>query len=154
LSFVYFTDRDLGTRFPEILQHAGLTVERHADHFVPKALTSDMDDDALWLWGRPTREQGERLRAHRWLSWQIAAPDQGCGRAGLARAVDCSLEILLRHVGVPLRVARILCAVGGAENYYREPISGMIGIYQVKSGYRMPAFRGRCDLSLAISVFG
>ena len=35
MSFVYFTDRDLGKRFPEILTSAGLTVERHADHFAP-----------------------------------------------------------------------------------------------------------------------
>ena len=33
MSFVYFTDRDLGKRFPEILRSGGLTVERHADHF-------------------------------------------------------------------------------------------------------------------------
>jgi len=33
LSLVYFTDRDLGKRFPEILKSGGLTVERHADHF-------------------------------------------------------------------------------------------------------------------------
>lgn len=32
---VYFTDRDLGRRFPEILRIGGLTVERHADHFEP-----------------------------------------------------------------------------------------------------------------------
>jgi hypothetical protein len=43
LSFVYFTDRDLGTRFPDILQDAGLTVERHADHFIHNA------PDAEWL---------------------------------------------------------------------------------------------------------
>lgn len=30
---VYFTDRDLGKRFPEILRAAGLRVECHADHF-------------------------------------------------------------------------------------------------------------------------
>jgi len=30
---VFFTDRDLGKRFPEILRDAGLSVERHADHF-------------------------------------------------------------------------------------------------------------------------
>ncbi len=30
---VYFTDRDLGQKFPEILRAAGLSVERHADHF-------------------------------------------------------------------------------------------------------------------------
>jgi len=43
LSFVYFTDRDLGKRFPEILEAAGLTVERHADHFAADA------PDETWL---------------------------------------------------------------------------------------------------------
>ena len=40
---VYFTDRDLGKRFPEILRAGGLTVERHGDHFA-----HDTPDDA-WL---------------------------------------------------------------------------------------------------------
>ena len=40
---VYFTDRDLGKRFGEILKAGGLTVERHGDHFAP-----DTPDEA-WL---------------------------------------------------------------------------------------------------------
>lgn len=43
MNVVYFTDRDLGKRFPEILRSNGLTVERHADHFAP-----DTPDEA-WL---------------------------------------------------------------------------------------------------------
>jgi hypothetical protein len=43
LNFVYFTDRDLGKRFPEILRSAGLAVERHTDHF-----RDDTPDD-VWL---------------------------------------------------------------------------------------------------------
>jgi len=43
LSFIYFTDRDLGLRFPDILRNAGLTVERHGDHFRPNAI------DEEWL---------------------------------------------------------------------------------------------------------
>jgi len=43
VSEVFFTDRDLGTRFPEILRAGGLVVERHADHFAPD--TSDEE----WL---------------------------------------------------------------------------------------------------------
>ena len=43
MSFIYFTDRDLGTRFPAILKDAGLAVERHADHFVHNA------SDEEWL---------------------------------------------------------------------------------------------------------
>lgn len=33
MKHVFFTDRDLGKQFPEILRAAGLTVERHVDHF-------------------------------------------------------------------------------------------------------------------------
>jgi PIN like domain len=43
VTVVYFTDRDLGLQFPKILQNAGLTVERHRDHFAPDA------SDEEWL---------------------------------------------------------------------------------------------------------
>jgi hypothetical protein len=49
VSVVYFTDRDLGKRFPEILSAAGFRVERHHDHFAPDAT------DEFWL-----REIGKR----------------------------------------------------------------------------------------------
>jgi hypothetical protein len=39
----YFTDRDLGKRFGEILKASGLTVERHVDHFAPDT------PDQVWL---------------------------------------------------------------------------------------------------------
>lgn len=40
---IFFTDRDLGKRFPEILTASGLQVERHADHFEPNC------PDETWL---------------------------------------------------------------------------------------------------------
>jgi hypothetical protein len=43
LSFVFFTDRDLGKQFPSTLSAAGLSVERHYDHFAPDA------SDEQWL---------------------------------------------------------------------------------------------------------
>jgi hypothetical protein len=43
LNLVFFTDRDLGKQFPEILRAGGLAVERHQDHFAPKA------SDETWL---------------------------------------------------------------------------------------------------------
>jgi hypothetical protein len=43
LSVVFFTDRDLGLQFPRTLREAGLTVERHADHFPPNS------PDTTWL---------------------------------------------------------------------------------------------------------
>jgi hypothetical protein len=50
LSVVFFTDRDLGLRFPAILRDAGLRVERHSDHFPP-----DCPDD-VWLPDVASRE--------------------------------------------------------------------------------------------------
>jgi hypothetical protein len=38
LSVVFFTDRDLGLSFPEILAAGGLTVERPLHHFAPDRL--------------------------------------------------------------------------------------------------------------------
>ena len=43
MSRVYFTDRDLGKRFPEILTAAGLAVERHHELFPPDGT------DEQWL---------------------------------------------------------------------------------------------------------
>lgn len=53
MSLVYFTDRDLGNRFPQILSDGGLVVERHRDHFPPDC------PDEEWL-----RVVGER----RWIA--------------------------------------------------------------------------------------
>jgi PIN like domain len=43
LSLVFFTDRDLGKQFPNILSEAGLSVEKHFDHF------KDTTKDEEWL---------------------------------------------------------------------------------------------------------
>lgn len=58
---VYFTDRDLGKRFPEILTAAGLTVERHHQLFPPDG------SDEQWLEhcgrnGRIAITHNERIR--------------------------------------------------------------------------------------------
>ena len=42
-ALIFFTDRDLGAQFPDILAAAGLTVRRHRDHF-----PHDCPDD-VWL---------------------------------------------------------------------------------------------------------
>lgn len=53
MTFIYFTDRDLGNRFPEILKSAGVTVEQHKDHFASNA------PDEEWLAG---------VSAHGWIA--------------------------------------------------------------------------------------
>lgn len=42
---VFFTDRNLGKKFPQMLRDAGLAVERHQDHFVHDC------SDETWLEG-------------------------------------------------------------------------------------------------------
>jgi hypothetical protein len=61
VSRAYFTDRDLGKQFPDILAAAGLTVERHRDLFPPDG------PDEQWLehCGRNSRigiTHNERIR--------------------------------------------------------------------------------------------
>jgi PIN like domain len=73
LSLVFFTDRDLGTRFPEILAAAGLKVERHRDHFAPDCA------DEEWL-----KAIGER-------GW-IAVPHDG-----RIRYKPNELDAVVRH---------------------------------------------------------
>lgn len=41
MTWVYFTDRDLGKQFPGILVQSGLRVERHDQHFAPDARDHD-----------------------------------------------------------------------------------------------------------------
>lgn len=43
MSIIFFTDRDLGKQFPNLLSQAGLVVEKHADHF------ADTAKDEEWL---------------------------------------------------------------------------------------------------------
>ena len=45
MSVVFFTDRDLGLKFPAVLKQGGMQVERHDDHFAHDA------SDEEWLAG-------------------------------------------------------------------------------------------------------
>lgn len=61
MNWIYFTDRDLGKRFPEILAAAGLSVERHQDHFSPDGT----DEEWLEYCGKNRRialTHNERIR--------------------------------------------------------------------------------------------
>jgi hypothetical protein len=39
--YIFFTDRDLGKQFPNILKENGISVERHCDHFEDDAKDED-----------------------------------------------------------------------------------------------------------------
>lgn len=51
MSFVFFTDRDLGRQFPDILAASGATVERHHEVFAP----ATPDEEGLEYVGRNGR---------------------------------------------------------------------------------------------------
>ena len=54
---VFFTDRDLGLKFPAILREAGLEVERHSDHFRPDCPDDEwMADIAVRGWVAVTHD--------------------------------------------------------------------------------------------------
>lgn len=72
---VFFTDRDLGKLVPGLLEDAGLTVERHDDHFPPST------PDPEWL-----REVGSR----KWIALThdksiryVTAEREAVGHAGV-----------------------------------------------------------------------
>ena len=73
---VFFTDRDLGKKFPEILRAGGLAVERHADHFRPDT------SDEVWLrdasgsrWTSPDVPLLTDTKAAEYLTEQIIAAE-------------------------------------------------------------------------------
>lgn len=60
---IFFTDRNLGKQFPQLLKSSGIDVERHSDHFADDAT------DELWLeeigkkgWFAITHDQRIRYR--------------------------------------------------------------------------------------------
>jgi hypothetical protein len=69
LSRVYFTDRDLGKRFPERLKSAGLVVERHDDLFLP----TGSDEQWLEYCGRNRRVAISHNRAIRHTPNELSA---------------------------------------------------------------------------------
>lgn len=65
----FFTDRDLGKRFPALLREAGFRVEAHAEHF-PEASGADSTSDEDWLplvgrrgWVLLTHDKAMRYRS-------------------------------------------------------------------------------------------
>jgi hypothetical protein len=76
LTLVFFTDRDLGTAFPEILKRAGLAVERHRDHFPPDC------SDQEWL-----AEVGKRDWVARVTS-EVAGYERGASPTGRSALVS------------------------------------------------------------------
>lgn len=58
----FFTDRDLGHRFAQLLLTAGVRVERHDDHFQP----TTPDDEWIGAVGRrgPQAGEGAKCRIH------------------------------------------------------------------------------------------
>jgi hypothetical protein len=85
VGLVYFTDRDLGQRFPDILAAAGITVERHRTHF------ADDTADAEWIAAVATR------------GWIAITHDKAISRRPNERqaVIDAGLRLLIMVGAAP-----------------------------------------------------
>lgn len=81
----YFTDRDLGQQFPDILSAAGIAVERHSAHFAP----STRDEE----WIAEVASQG----------WVAVSHDKAISRRPNERqaVLDARLALLIVIGAVP-----------------------------------------------------
>lgn len=118
MTFVFFTDRDLGTRFPETLKSADFSVERHADHFPPDCPDED------WLAEVGKREwvaltHNLRIRYyHRRLAgspvhrWQATQHARACGRhrtGSIALLRPSALSATPGHTLIPTAPLPLSC---------------------------------------------
>lgn len=72
MSWLYFTDRDIGKKFPAILVAAGLTVETHSDLFPPQG----SDEQWLEYCGKNGRVAITHNRRIRYVPNELAAVKQ------------------------------------------------------------------------------
>jgi hypothetical protein len=101
----YFTDRDLGKRFPEVLAAAGVSVETHHRHFAP-----DAEDDE---WIPAVAERGWIAVTHnkriRYTPNELTAVfDSGLGLIALigqATTLDLAHNFVRTHQRIELFVA-------------------------------------------------
>lgn len=132
---VFFTDRDFGKQFPTILREAGLTVERHADHF------SQDCPDPDWL-----RDIGSR-------GW-IAITHDGRIRYKpneLAAVVEHRVALLVMIGHAPYaELARSFVAtqarILGFIDQHKPPYIAKVYRHAASGGIHVPVAPGRIEL--------
>jgi hypothetical protein len=137
LTLVFFTDRDLGAVFPEILRAAGLAVERHRDHFAPDCPDED------WLaeigrrdWVALTHDTRIRYKPNELATviqhrvrllvivGKAAFPDLAASFVATRRRIEAFLEDAPRPViakvyrATPAELAENAAAAGRIERWY------------------------------------
>ena len=137
---IFFTDRNLGLRFPAILREAGLAVESHDDHF------DQTTRDEEWLervgsagWIAITRDQRIRYKpnelaavvSHR-VALLVLIGDAPF--AELANSLVASLNRVERFVGsrTPPYIAKVYRA-GAAERQRRPGAPGRVELWYPES---------------------
>lgn len=133
--FEYFTDRDLGRRFPQLLRDAGLVVHAHDDHFGPST------PDASWITEVATRR------------WVVLTHDRRIQyKPNEQRAVELARIPLLVLVGKapPAELARnFVNTLSRIETFLKSHIPPFIaGVYRPTPAelQRSPNAPGRIDL--------
>ncbi|MEZ4379045.1 MAG: hypothetical protein R3B35_12255 [Gemmatimonadales bacterium] len=135
MTFAYFTDRDLGRRFPQSLRDAGLVVHAHDEHFGPAT------PDAEWI--RAVSHEG----------WVVLTHDRRIQyKPNERRAVALARISLLVLVGkaTPVELARnfvhTLPRIEAFLEAHRPPL--IAGVYRPSQAElrRRPDAPGRIEL--------
>jgi len=137
VSFTFFTDRNLGHKFPDILRAAGLQVEQHDDHFGPT--TPDVD----WIakvasrnWIAISRDERIRYKPNE----RHAVFDAGLG-----------LILLIGNAPHPELAANFVRTIDPITNFLsrrRPPFIAKVYRPSLKDVARNPQASGRIDLWL------
>jgi hypothetical protein len=137
VSFTFFTDRNLGHKFPHILRAAGLHVEEHDDHFGPT--TSDVEwiaEVAARNWISVSRD--ERIRYK---------PNE---RAAVF-AAELGLVLVIGNATHPELADNFVRTIGPITNFLsrqRAPFIAKVYRPSPKDIARNPQAPGRIDLWL------
>jgi hypothetical protein len=137
VSFTFFTDRNLGHKFPSILRGAGLHVEEHDDHFGPTT------PDVEWIAAVASR------------SWIAVSRDERIRyKPNERRAVfDARLGLLLvignaPHPELAMNFVRTIDPITNFLSRQRPPFIAKVYRPSPKDAAHNPQAPGRIDLWL------
>lgn len=135
MSTVFFTDRDLGKQFPALLRKAGISVERHADHFPDDARDED------WI-----VEVGHR-------GWAVITHDKRIrykpNELAAVRAAGVAMFVLSGKAPHPVLAQNFINTINRIEGFllkHRPPFIAKLYVPLASELKRRPNAQGRVEL--------
>lgn len=135
MSTVFFTDRDLGKQFPALLRNAGISVERHADHFVDDAKDED------WI-----VEVGRR-------GWVVVTHDKRIrykpNELAAVKAAGIAMFVLSGKAPYAVLAQNFIDTIGRIEAFlsrHKRPFIAKVYLPPASEQKRRPGAEGRVEL--------